>query len=267
MKKTLSLLSLASILLLSVSCSFILSTIKGDGNIVTKEVNIGEYDEIEVAAWSDAVINYAQSEEGPFLSITTDQNIYDIYEFELEGAKLAIRPKDEYRKSRLNPTEFTVTTRSKEIKKVDLAGSNIFNTNSPLTTDHLEISSAGSGTINLNDTVSVQKLKVSLAGSSTINGKALRVNEFRGQSAGSGKFNLAGTAEKTDFDFAGSSQVHAFDCQMSEMKCDIAGSGKIEASVSTSIKASIAGSGDVRYKGNPSITQDIAGSGSVKKVD
>jgi hypothetical protein len=240
--------------------------IRGDGNLVTQTLTLDDYDVIEASHLMKAT--YIQSEETPTLTVTTDQNILEKYIFRVAGDKLQIKPKDEYRHANFFPTQFTVSTHSKGLRKVDLAGSVTFDLDSPFTGDELEINLAGSGTISLNDQVTLNELDVDLAGSSTFNAFKLNGKEFDGDVAGSGKINLGGAMTKASFDIAGSGTVRAFDLQVDDMRCNIAGSGDIEISVSNSISADVAGSGRIKYKGNPqAIQKKIAGSGSIKKMD
>ncbi|MDR0748603.1 MAG: DUF2807 domain-containing protein [Tannerellaceae bacterium] len=240
--------------------------IRGDGNLVTQTLTLDDYDVIEASHSIKAT--YIQSEDPPVLTVTTDQNIMEKYTFQVKDSKLQIKPKDEYKYANFFPTQFTVTTHSKGLKKVNLAGSVTFDLDSPLTGNDLEINLAGSGTINLNHLVTINKLDIDLAGSSTFNACKLNGKDFDGDIAGSGKINLGGIMTKATFEIAGSGTVRAFDLQVEDMKCNIAGSGDIEISVSHSISADVAGSGRIKYKGDPqTIRKEIAGSGSIKKMD
>jgi hypothetical protein len=233
---------------------------------VTQELALDDYDVIEASHSIKAT--YVQSEEPPALSVTTDQNIMEKYIFRVKDSKLQIKPKEEYKHANFFPTQFTVTTHSKGLRKVNLAGSVTFDLDSPFTGDDLEINLAGSGTINLNHPVTIDDLDVDLAGSATLNAHQLNGKEFDGDIAGSGKLNLGGSMTKATFEIAGSGTVRAFGLQVENMKCNIAGSGDIEISVSNSISADVAGSGRIKYKGDPqTIQKKIAGSGSVKKMD
>lgn len=255
-----------SMVLLLTSC-FPFNRVKGDGNLVTEEISIGDYDEIDISGTS-AVVNYQQSDAAPALKVTTDKNIYDMYEFKTDGNKLLIRPKHDFRKSMISPTEFTVTTQSTKLTDADLAGAVEFNLNSPLKSEKLNLDAAGNGTMNLNDSVCVEKMKVSIAGKGLLNAPSIFVNEFKGETAGSGKLNLGGKAEEVKFETAGSGHINAFDLVATNLSCEIAGSGDADVNVSNNLSVSIAGRGSVRYKGNPAnISKSIGGVGSVKQAD
>lgn len=265
MKTKLSILLVCLLTLTLNSCNPF-QMVRGDGNLVTQELTLDDYDMIE-ASHSVHII-YVQSEDTPALTVTTDQNIMEKYDFLVKGTKLQIKPKDEYKRANFFPTQFTVSTNSKGLRKVDLAGNVTFDIDSLFTGEVLNINLAGSGTINMNEQININKLDVGLAGSATINAYHLNGKDFDGDIAGSGKINLGGSMTKASFEIAGSGTIRAFDLQVEDMECEIAGSGDIEISVSNSISAEVAGSGRIKYKGDPQIIKkEIAGSGSIKKMD
>lgn len=267
MKTIFSLLITVNLILFNGCIS--MKTENGNGNLVTEKINISDYDEIEISS-GPIDINYRQSADAPALEVTTDQNIYSMFEFVVEdGNKLSIRPKKEYRRGyNFRPTQFMVTTNSKILKKADMAGHANFNINSPLVSDKLDVNLAGSGTINLNDSTTISEMNVDLAGSGTLNASALACMTFDADIAGSGTLRLAGSANQVSLDIAGSGEMKAFDFVVTDLNCNIAGSGDVEITANGTIDSKVAGSGSIRYKGNPTnIIKKNFGSGSVKKVD
>lgn len=265
--KTKLIILLGGILFCTTGCKF-LPTIKGDGNVVTQTIDISNYKKIQLAT-PNATFNYSQlPESSPTLTVTVDQNIYDLFEFKTEGDYLIIRTKENNLKKRLRPTEFTITSNSTELRYVSMAAVKEFNINTCLVSNEkVKIDLAGRGIINMNDTVRVDELEINLAGNATINSPLSYIRKFEGNIAGSGTINLAGKGEKAAFNIAGSGKIHTFDFEVAETSFDIAGKGTLETFTTDRIKASIAGIGNIHYKGNPSISRDKAGLGNVRKVD
>lgn len=266
MKTKITFIWLISLLFLVSSCNA--RIIRGDGNIVTETIEISDYKKISLAG--SVKVNYTQSESNPYLEVSLDKNIFEMFEFVVEGDEhLYIRPKKEFRRHiSFRPTEFNIRTNSTLLEKVEAAGNVEFNVNSTLSADKIKFDLAGSGKINLNERVTVKSLSASIAGSATLNAPEVFCNDFKGEVAGSGTMNIGGSTESAKFNIAGSGDVRAFEFHIDELKCDIAGSGDIEAYVNNSININVAGSGKVRYKGNPTdITRSIVGSGSIQKVD
>lgn len=132
---------------------FAQNTIKGDGNIITKEISISDYDEISYVGKVN--IEYEQSNASPFFKITIDENILSHLDIKVKGKTLIIQPKDEKKSFNgksyglnLQPTVCEIKTNSRELKEISAVGGGEFVAKSPLKTDKLDISVAGSSTIN-----------------------------------------------------------------------------------------------------------------------
>ena len=243
--------------------------VHGDKNIITEVIDISDYDEIKLVGAS-MVVNYKQTEDAPFLEVTTDQNIYDMYEFIIEDTDaLIIRPKKEYRrKFNIRPSEFTVTTNSRGLEDIDIAGNVTFNINEAFNSDKLELELAGSGSVHLNDTANIKSVDVKIAGSGSLYASALFSTKFKSEVAGSGFLQMAGRGEQATFKIAGSGDFRGYDFILNDMSCSIAGSGEIQTHVNGNMTVEVAGSGNIKYKGEPTnIIRKIIGSGSVQKVD
>lgn len=267
MKTKLAFLLLGSILLLAPGCIFIPS-IKGNKNVTTHTIDISNYDKIQLFAPAATVIYSQQQEAAPSLTVTVDQNIFDLFDFATEGNTLYIGTKDEKLRERIRPTQFTITTNSTGLRKVDMASIETFNVTGKLvSTDKVKLSMAGKGTINMEDSVMVDELEIRLAGSFTTNIKSLLVRKFDGDIAGNATLNLAGKGEKASINIAGKGKVNAFDFELSEISCSIAGKGTLNTFAKDRIKAEIAGIGNIYYKGDPSVNLKKAGLGKIKKVD
>lgn len=243
-------------------------SIKGDGNVAAHTIDISNYDKIEFYAHS-AVFNYSQQPEAaPALTITVDQNIFDLFDFKTEGETLVISPKDRNMKKRLRPTEFTIMSNSAELKELSMAGYGDFNVIGRLvSTGKVQLDAAGKGEINLNDSLIADVLEFNLAGNCTVNALALNTRYLDGNIAGKGTVHLAGKGDNAEISIAGNCNVDALDFELSSISCEIAGKGRIKTCAKDHITGSIAGWGNIHYKGDPSIEIDKAGIGRVKKVD
>ena len=126
---------------------FAQNTIKGDGNIITKEISISDYDEISYVGKVN--IKYEQSNASPFFKITIDENILPHLDIKIKGKTLIIQPKNEKKYFNgnsyglnLQPTVCEIKTSSRELKEISAVGGGEFIAKSPLKTDKLDISIA-----------------------------------------------------------------------------------------------------------------------------
>jgi len=218
------------------------SGIKGNGEIISKEISINDYSKFSVAGSADVVYE-AKPDARPYLRIEIDSNLMEYLEIKNSGNSLDIGLKPS---KNINPTEYKIYTNSSSLKKIDKAGSGSVTLKNEIATDDLSISQAGSGDV-IAEHLNCGKINVS--------------------SAGSGKMTLAGKADSADLELAGSGKIEAYSLDVRTASCDIAGSGKVNINALEKLEVSIAGSGSVKYKGSPEIDKSITGSGKVTRVD
>ncbi len=267
MKTNTSLCLLAGLTILVSGC-FPFKVVEGDGNVTTQTISITDYDEIESSG--NITFNYTQKADAPFLEVTTDRNIYDMYEFRIEeGHKLVIQPKKEFRHgTSFRPTSFVVNTNSTMLRDAEMGGDTRFTVIGPLTTNELDLDLGGSGSLSLQDTVRAEKVKVGIAGSGEVRITYAECLLFKGEIAGSGSIFASGTADEAEFNIAGSGDIRGFDLVVKKMEGEIAGNGTIDIHATERIHVKGAGSGEVNYKGNPSdVNSSIVGSGKLRAVD
>lgn len=241
-KSILRLIPLLALISLLSACNTL--TIKGDGNVISKEVSITDYSRIQVQG-SNIELTYAQTDTDPFVRIECDQNIIEAIQFVVEDNELIIRPKDKH--TLLDPTRFKIMTNSKSLKDLKMTGEGEYHLSGPLKSD---------------------KLKLDLAGSGTISADSLLVDELNLNTAGNGTIKLCGTAGKTNINASGKCMVKGFNLQTDILECKITGYCEVEITANKEIRTQMAGSCNLRYKGNPSrIDEKSAGSCSISKVD
>lgn len=244
--------------------------VSGNGKVVTKVIDITDYDQISAAGV--LLFTYEQSNAAPFLEVSLDENLYDYVEIKVENRELKIRPRKIERNNRkgnatynLQPTAFKVKSNSKKLNELNFAGSGDFKANSAVTFDDLEVNMAGSGSVLFPQVSKGNQAKLNLAGSGKITLLQLDVEKSEVNVAGSGAIKLAGNAERASYNVASSGTLDASDCPVKTASCNIAGSGDIQANASDKLSANIVGSGDVLYKGNPEVSKNVIGSGKIKQ--
>ena len=118
MKKSYSFI-LVLILIAGLLCSCHINKVSGDGNVVSKEIPIKDYDEIQIEG-ENVDFKYMQSDDVPYLKVETDQNIMDLLDINTDSKVLVVRPKN--RHTGINPTRFIVITNSTALKEFKMAG-------------------------------------------------------------------------------------------------------------------------------------------------
>ena len=242
MKQISLLLSIVILSAVLCSCYFRPNTINGDGNIITKEIQIKDYEQLEIEL-NNVELIYQQSEDTPILKIETDQNIMDIIDIEQEGKELTLKLQREF--TQTTPTHLIITTNSTKLK---------------------ELAIAGSGTFHLKEKISGEELEINLAGKCKVQVDSITVNNLDCAIVGKGELYLNGNVKETNISGAGNSHIEAFGLHTDILECEIAGYSHIEMTVNHQITTQIAGKADILYKGDPKITQQSIGKGSIKQV-
>jgi hypothetical protein len=216
--------------------------IKGNGNVVTKEINRGDFDKVEQKGSFDIYLSNAPTAS---VKIEAEENLIEYIETYVDNNTLVIRTK---KGISLRP--------GRDIK--------IF-----ISAPHLtDIQSSGSGDIISQSLLSdTTKMSFGIRGSANIQ---VEVNapEIDAEISGSGDMELKGTTRKFSAEVNGSGNIKALDLKSEDTDIEIKGSGDADVFASSSLNVNVRGSGDVRYKGNAQkVTNDIKGSGSVSKTD
>ena len=217
--------------------------IKGNGNVVTIDRSVGEYDAVAVAGWFD--VDIVNGREGE-LSLQGEENLLEYIITEVKNGKLTIKVKKGYNlQSSTWKRGILVTVPVEEINSVALSGSGDIVGKDVLRADDFSASMSGSGDINLS--VEADNLKTVISGS--------------------GDIELSGKARDFDVTVSGSGDVDAFDLEADHVKANVSGSANIKVTANQSLTARVSGSGDILYKGDPDkVDSKASGSGDINKA-
>jgi hypothetical protein len=221
--------------LVSTSCK---RSLKGEGPVTTRQVDVSDFTEISVSIPADVKIVVSDS----FKCIIHAQgNIAEAIELKVDGDELDIT--SEYSLKSDVPIELFISL--------------------PVI-EELEIN--GSGDAVFVNPAKGDKLVLNINGSGSIAAKA-EMNEIRNELNGSGAVTLSGSASEIKCNINGSGDFHAFDCSAEDAHIEINGSGDAELNVTGKLRADIRGSGNIIYKGQPHLVTEIIGSGNIRKAD
>ena len=211
--------------------------IRGNGNMITKTRNVGEFDKVAVGGSFD--VKLIAGTEGS-VTIKVDENLLEYLVTKVEDGKLKLRWKKGINISARKGILITVPF--KDIEGVSLSGS---------------------GDVYSEDTIKADKFRAALSGSGNVK-LSVDAQEVSSAISGSGDIDLVGSTKQLKCSISGSGNIRAYELKSNNADVRIAGSGNIRVFVDENLKARIAGSGSIHYKGNPK-KQDtkISGSGNV----
>lgn len=280
--KQLSFLLLSVIFSLVGICNLNAETIKGNGNIVTKEFDVRDFDEITLSV--PATVHFTQSEQYS-CSITIDENLMQFVSVKTVGDDLRIRQlpsKDgkpilsfsfgekevtwpNYQYATLQFTKFEINISAPHLEDIKVNGSGTFVFSTEFSNVKLDADVNGSGQIIAEKGLRVDELDVELNGSGSVDFAQLTAEDVEVTASGSGNTTLNGALGELDLTLMGSGNIKVSGNSQSA-KTKIAGSGNIYlGNVSRLIRYEIAGSGNIYYSGDAEARGYIAGSGTVQK--
>ncbi|MBO4654365.1 MAG: DUF2807 domain-containing protein [Bacteroidales bacterium] len=280
--KQMSFLLLSVIFSLVGICNLKAETIKGNGNIVTKEIEVRDFDEITLSV--PATVNFTQSEQYS-CSITIDENLVQFISVKTVGDDLRIRQlpsKDgkpilsfsfgekevswpNYQYATLQFTKFEINISAPRLEDVAVNGSGMFIFSTEFSNVKLDADVNGSGQVSAEKALRVDELDIELSGSGSVNFAQLTAEDVEVTVSGSGNSVLNGSFGELDLTLMGSGNIKVSGNSQSA-KTKIAGSGDIYlGNVSRLIRYEIAGSGNIYYSGDAEIRGFTAGSGIIRK--
>lgn len=231
----------AAMLVLVPGCIFdfdddedIFGCVNGDGPTVSEEINLRNFDGIDLRISADVYIRQGAEQK---VVIEGQRNVIDEIERDVDNGIWEIetdRCIRDYDNLRIYITVPDVTL--------------------------LRIS--GSGDIVSENTLLVDDIEMTISGSGTIDA-ALDADDINAKISGSGDIILEGEADALVLSISGSGDFRAFNLPLRTANVTISGSGDVSVRVSDELDVRISGSGDVSYKGNPQIDANVSGSGRV----
>ena len=235
--------TLSLVVAFSVSCSAQWGKkIKGNGDTVTIDRNVGDYDQIALAGWFD--VDLVDGKEGK-LSLKGESNLLEYVTTEVIDGKLTIKVE---KGVDLKPSSWEdgirITIPVESISSLALSGSGDIVGKKTIKTDNFKTSMSGSGDI----TIEVE------------------TNSIEASMSGSGDITLSGRTSNFDATISGSGDIKAYELEADNVEATVSGSADIKVTANKMLKARVSGSGDIHYRGNPEkVDTKTSGSGDISK--
>jgi len=241
MKKSLLLLSIFSILMLSLSaCS--ISMITGSGKLTTETRSVSGFNSVLFAGLGDVTITQGQTEG---LTIEAEDNIMPKIVTEVRGSQLYIGFERQNWQDIVRPTRSIKFTLS------------VKNLNS------LEISGVGSLTAG---TLRAEDLTVKVGGAGGVKIGDLEATSLTTIMSGAGNVDIAGKVNTLDATLSGVGNFSCGNLQANTAKINLTGAGGAKVWPLANLDVSITGAGSVSYYGNPKISKNITGIGVLNEL-
>lgn len=236
-KRTAIRLYLATILILlaSLTNACNLMTIYGSGNIVTKTVDLHDFNRVVFSGAGELTLSQADAET---IAVAADDNLIEHIKVEVSEGTLYISHRETISPSK--PIRIRVSV--KEMTGLDLAGI--------ISAEASELQAEG--------------LKIDISGLTKLKVKSLEAEKLVVNLSGSSEFELTGTGKVGEqvITLNGSNDYKAPKLQSETTTIALSGSNEVTVWAVDLMKVTISGNGSVQYYGSPQINQ--SGSGNVK---
>lgn len=231
-----------SVLLITIGLSSCVDCIEGEGDLVTEDRILKEFEIIVLRCSADLIIHQNKISNSCKATVSAQENLLPYIHSNVEGSKLVI------------DVEGCITSNKRiEIEIASNALSKIYND--------------GSGTISSSNILKNDELKIILDGSGDVNvrskGESLECNLN-----GSGDIIIDGSFNSLDLELDGAGDFEGDQLEVNSAEIHSDGSGSTTVQVKDKLNVHLDGSGDVKYYGSPVLEDMIDdGSGSIKSMD
>lgn len=238
---------------------------EGNGNVVTRDINVTTFDEISIAL--PASVTYAVADKCS-CRVTLDENLFECVDIYQKGDCLKVEMVKTLQQSDLKPTKFVIELTAPTLEEISLVGGGDFSFITPFEAPKLEINTAGAYGVFFDETSTIDEFEMNLAGAGKLVCKDLHSDHLDWNVAGVGKLlckNLI--ADDVDLSVAGSGGIVIEAGTVKSAELSVAGSGYIETRCALeSMDYNIAGSGRIYYYGDVKVKGYLMG-GKIKRID
>ena len=200
--------------------------IKGSGNVITRDVSIQPFDELDASGVFELILSQGAKEQ---LKIEADDNLQSLFEVNSEGSHLRISMKKDVHYNSKKTMKVYLTFRN--LKRMDLAMVGNVSSEGKLNFTELEIDNKSVGNVKLD--ITAQKLDI--------------------QNNSVGNFVLSGKVENAVIKHNGVGAIRASDLLVQTMDIEASGVGSAEVNAEKQLKVKDTFLGRVRNRGNATV--------------
>ena len=260
MKEPVSLRSLI-FLILSMSLSYsgysqTFIPVKGSGPSIEKEINISDFNAIDVSGGFDVILVQGNTES---LTLTAQDNLFEYITTRVENGTLKIYTHHNIWSTR--PMKARISF--KDIKGLKVSGGGDIYGETPINAEALEVSVSGGGDFKSEINSEQLKCHITGGGDAEISGK---INYYNLSISGGGDLKSKVSAGEISFRMVGGGDIYLMnDAQASKGDIEINGGGDLDMKMNAErLKCSVFGGGDALISGQASEFElNISGGGDV----
>ncbi len=216
-------------------------SIKGSGNIVSKNITVENFSEIELKSYGNIKIYKGDQLT---VSVSDYENLVDYHNIKVASGRLIITTEPDNVSFSNSKATFIITTNG-SLNGIHLNGAGNIEIMSEFS-NLQQLSITGSGNITACADLVTDKLNISIKGAGDINAK--------------------GSTTDLTANIFGTGNVYLRNMLAQNATCTIAGTGQIVVHAVANLNAAIRGIGNIEYYGSPKLQSSISGIGQIKRA-
>ena len=201
---------IAAVALLCTSCFHVntnytggKNAIKGTGAVISKTLDLKDFDTIEINGGADVTFNQASVYE---VTVRTQENIFDWLDYKVEGTKLILQIKD---KKNVRAEVFDIVIQAPELNKVQVNGASDFDIKGLRIDGDLDVQVNGAGDLDFNE-VACESLTVQVNGAADATLSSLEIRKtLKVEVNGAGDVNITGSTQDVSLQVNGAGDIDA----------------------------------------------------------
>lgn len=254
-------------------------TVKGNGKIVTKDMDIHPYEAVKIdmsltnnnGSWKrlfqsgnapvETHFNY-RVDDKTTLQITIDENLYELLEVKVDDKTLLIKARKDYE---LAPTKFDLKGSSERLTSVDLSGNTIFTIESDLRDDRFAADLSTGCQLRSEKKLHAKECVIDASTGCVVNLSGMDCERLAVDASTGCTLELGGKAKVTSLDASTGSTVNAAKLQTETTNCDASTGSSISVHATLALNADATLGSTVKYTGDPITKIDTSLGGSVER--
>lgn len=177
------------------------NSVKGEGPVVTKSLDLSGFDSIVINGQADVTFTQADAFD---VTLTTQENIFDYIDYHVDGNVLVLETKD---KAGIRAERYDVSVAAPSLISLVVNGASDFDIKKLRIEDDLKVEVNGAGDLSFDD-LACRNLSIVTNGASDIRA-SVEVQSVKLVVNGAGDVNIGGMAQDASFEVNGAGDIDA----------------------------------------------------------
>lgn len=229
-------LTLAGIMLLTLTFNSVKAQTKGNGNVTTEERQVSSFDAIKVSCAINLIVSQGEPQS---VKVETDENLQSRIITKVSNGTLSLSCDNVNNATKLNVIVTVVT-----LSKIEASGASKVVTKTQIRSNDFGLYTSGAAKAIMDIDAGVFANETSGASNNVI---TLKANTAKTEISGAGTLALKGSADQHSTEVSGAGNLKALEFITDNTKAEVSGAGSARIMARKQLKADISGAGNITY--------------------